>query len=279
MSTEIEFKHIRKSYGDKVIMEDFNLQVEKGEFITIIGSSGCGKTMALKMVNGLIQPDGGDILIEGENIREKDQTQLRRNIGYAIQGSVLFPHMTVEENISYVPNLLNRRNRAKTKSAVEKWMKIVGLDEEMKERYPAELSGGQQQRVGIARALSASPEILLMDEPFGAVDEITRGQLQEELLRIYHQTQITVLFVTHDIGEALKLGTKVLVMDHGEIQQYAAPAELLRHPATPFVERLVEKERRTCHLPDEQLDKCEYSGAAEKQPRQEEQETILEPGE
>lgn len=279
MGTEIEFKHIRKSYGDKVIMEDFNLQVEKGEFITIIGSSGCGKTTALKMVNGLIHPDGGDILIEGENIREKDQTQLRRNIGYAIQGSVLFPHMTVEENISYVPNLLNRRNRAKTKSAVEKWMKIVGLDEEMKERYPAELSGGQQQRVGIARALSASPEILLMDEPFGAVDEITRGQLQEELLRIYHQTQITVLFVTHDIGEALKLGTKVLVMDHGEIQQYAAPAELLRHPATPFVERLVEKERRTCHLPDEQLDKCEYSGAAEKQPRQEEQETILEPGE
>lgn len=279
MSTEIEFKHIRKSYGDKVIMEDFNLQVEKGEFITIIGSSGCGKTTALKMVNGLIHPDGGDILIEGENIREKDQTQLRRNIGYAIQGSVLFPHMTVEENISYVPNLLNRRNRAKTKSAVEKWMKIVGLDEEMKERYPAELSGGQQQRVGIARALAASPEILLMDEPFGAVDEITRGQLQEELLRIYHQTQITVLFVTHDIGEALKLGTKVLVMDHGEIQQYAAPAELLRHSATPFVELLVEKERRTCHLPDEQLDKCEYSGAAEKQPRQEEQETILEPGE
>lgn len=244
MGTEIEFKHIRKSYGDKVIMEDFNLQVEKGEFITIIGSSGCGKTTALKMVNGLIHPDGGDILIEGENIREKDQTQLRRNIGYAIQGSVLFPHMTVEENISYVPNLLNRRNRAKTKSAVEKWMKIVGLDEEMKERYPAELSGGQQQRVGIARALAASPEILLMDEPFGAVDEITRGQLQEELLRIYHQTQITVLFVTHDIGEALKLGTKVLVMDHGEIQQYAAPAELLRHPATPFVERLVEKAGR-----------------------------------
>lgn len=140
MGTEIEFKHIRKSYGDKVIMEDFNLQVEKGEFITIIGSSGCGKTTALKMVNGLIHPDGGDILIEGENIREKDQTQLRRNIGYAIQGSVLFPHMTVEENISYVPNLLNRRNRAKTKSAVEKWMKIVGLDEEMKERYPADSS-------------------------------------------------------------------------------------------------------------------------------------------
>lgn len=276
---EIEFRDIKKAYGEKVVMEHFSLRVEKGEFVTIIGSSGCGKTTALKMVNGLIRPDAGDVLIHGENIRDKDQTRLRRNIGYAIQGSVLFPHMTVEQNISYVPSLLNGRDRARTRAAVSKWMEIVGLAEDLKGRYPAELSGGQQQRVGIARALAASPEILLMDEPFGAVDEITRGQLQEELLRIYHQTQITVLFVTHDIGEALKLGTKVLVMDHGEIQQYAAPAELLRHPATPFVERLVEKERRTCHLPDEQLDKCEYSGAAEKQPRQEEQETILEPGE
>ena len=177
MSTLIEFKNIKKSYGEKVVMENFDLQVDRGEFVTIIGSSGCGKTTALKMVNGLIHPDQGDILIDGENIREKDQTQLRRNIGYAIQGSVLFPHMTVEQNISYVPDLLNGRNRAKTKEAVSKWMKIVGLDEELKERYPAELSGGQQQRVGIARALAASPEILLMDEPFGAVDEIIRPHL------------------------------------------------------------------------------------------------------
>lgn len=177
MSTLIEFKNIKKSYGEKVVMENFDLQVDRGEFVTIIGSSGCGKTTALKMVNGLIHPDQGDILIDGENIREKDQTQLRRNIGYAIQGSVLFPHMTVEQNISYVPDFLNGKNRAKTKEAVSKWMKIVGLDEELKERYPAELSGGQQQRVGIARALAASPEILLMDEPFGAVDEITRPHL------------------------------------------------------------------------------------------------------
>lgn len=262
MNIEIEFKDIKKIYGEKVVMEHFSLQVRKGEFVTIIGSSGCGKTTALKMVNGLIRPDAGDILIHGENIRDKDQTRLRRGIGYAIQGSVLFPHMTVEQNISYVPSLLNGRDRARTKAAVSKWMKIVGLDEELKERYPAELSGGQQQRVGIARALAASPEILLMDEPFGAVDEITRGQLQEELLRIYRETGITVLFVTHDIGEALKLGTKVLVLDQGEIQQYAPPAELLSRPATPFVEQLVERERRTCHLPEERLKDCEFSGAA-----------------
>ena len=141
-------------------------------------------------------------------------------------------------------------------------MRIVGLDESLKERYPDELSGGQQQRVGIARALAASPEILLMDEPFGAVDEITRSQLQAELRRIHAQTGITVLFVTHDIGEALLLGTKVLVMDQGTIQQYAPPEELLRHPATPFVERLVAKERRTCHLPEAQLPDCAFSGAA-----------------
>lgn len=239
MQAEIRFKDIKKSYDGKIVMEGFNFAVEKGDFVTIIGSSGCGKTTALKMVNGLIEPDEGEILIKGENIRGMDQTQLRRNIGYAIQGSVLFPHMTVEQNIAYVPNLINKRDRVKTRAAVSKWMEIVGLDGELRECYPSELSGGQQQRVGIARALAASPEILLMDEPFGAVDEITRSQLQTELRRIYEQTKITVLFVTHDIGEALKLGTKVLVMDQGEIQQYAPPEELLSHPATPFVEQIV----------------------------------------
>ncbi|MDO4269490.1 MAG: ABC transporter ATP-binding protein [Eubacteriales bacterium] len=262
MSAAIEFRNVKKAYGENTVLDDFNLRVEKGEFVTVIGSSGCGKTTALKMVNGLIEPTAGDILLFGENIRGKDMISLRRNIGYAIQGSVLFPHMTVERNISYVPGLLNKRDKAKTKAAVSKWMRIVGLEEGLRERYPSELSGGQQQRVGIARSLAASPDVLLMDEPFGAVDGITRGQLQAELRRIYEETGITVLFVTHDIAEALKLGTKVLVMDAGRIQQYAAPAELLQNPATDFVKRLVERERRTCRLPEERLGACEHSGAA-----------------
>ena len=262
MSTSIEFRHICKSYGDKAVLDDFNLSIEAGEFVTIIGSSGCGKTTALKLVNGLLTPDSGAVLINGEDIAGMDQVQLRRNIGYAIQGSVLFPHMSVEQNIAYVPNLLNRRDKKRTREAVDKWMRIVGLDGELKRRYPDELSGGQQQRVGIARALAASPELLLMDEPFGAVDEITRAQLQTELKRIWQQTGITVLFVTHDISEALRLGTKVLVMDAGKIEQYAPPKELLRAPATDFVRRLVERERRACRLPDAQLAGCEFSGAA-----------------
>ena len=268
MSAAIEFRNICKSYGEKAVLENFNLSIEKGEFVTIIGSSGCGKTTALKLVNGLLTPDSGEILIDGEDIAGTDQVQLRRNIGYAIQGSVLFPHMTVEQNIAYVPSLLNRRDKKRTREAVDKWMRIVGLDEELKRRYPDELSGGQQQRVGIARALAASPEILLMDEPFGAVDEITRAQLQTELKRIWQQTGITVLFVTHDISEALKLGSRVLVMDAGKIEQYAPPEELLRAPATDFVHRLVEKERRACRLPDGQLIDCEFSGAGAARPKQ-----------
>ena len=257
----IEYKNVRMAYGEKVVVENFNLSIEKGEFVTIIGSSGCGKTTILKMVNGLVWPVDGNVLVEGRDTRETDLTMLRRNIGYAIQGSVLFPHMTVEKNIAYVPNLLNKRDKKRTEQAVEKWMNIVGLEDSLRSRFPSELSGGQQQRVGIARALAASPDILLMDEPFGAVDEITRGSLQEEISRIHRETGITVLFVTHDIGEALKLGTKVLVMDGGSIQQFALPREILHAPATDYVRKLVEKERRRCHLPEEKLGDCEYSGA------------------
>ena len=239
MGAVIEYKNVQKKYGDQAVVENFNLAVSKGEFVTIIGSSGSGKTTILKMVNGLILPDQGTVYVNGKDIIKEGLIALRRNIGYAIQGSVLFPHMTIEKNIAYVPNLLNKRDKKRTKAAVKKWIEIVGLEEEMLERYPDEISGGQQQRVGIARALAASPDILLMDEPFGAVDEITRVQLQDEISRIHKQTEITIMFVTHDIKEALRLGTKVLVMNRGKIQQFAEPKEIMEAPQTDFVEQLV----------------------------------------
>lgn len=258
----IEYREICKSYGEKSVLEHLDLKIPRGEFVTMIGSSGSGKTTALKMVNRLIEPTSGDVLVDGRNVRDVDPIQLRRNIGYAIQGSVLFPHMTVEDNISYVPNLLNKRDLERTRKAVRKWMDIVGLPDDLLERYPSELSGGQQQRVGIARALAASPDILLMDEPFGAVDEITRGQLQAEIARIHRETGITVMFVTHDIAEALRLGTRVLVLDAGKVQQYSAPEEILARPATAFVEQLVLRQRHACDLPEDQLCACNHSGAA-----------------
>lgn len=235
----IEYQHVFMSYTKEPFIEDFSLSIDKGEFVTIIGRSGCGKTTILKMVNGLIQPQQGIIKVHEKNIHKDNLINLRRNIGYAIQGSVLFPHMSVEKNISYVPRLLNGKDKQKTQQAVHKWMKIVGLDESLKERYPSELSGGQQQRVGIARALAASPDILLMDEPFGAVDEISRSSLQKEIKRIHQQTDMTILFVTHDIREALNLGTKVLVMKDGHIEQFASPKDILEHPASTFVSELV----------------------------------------
>lgn len=239
MDTAIEFKHVKKVYGEKVIIDDFNLKITPGEFLTVVGSSGCGKTTILKMINGLIIPDEGQVLVHDQCTQAVDLIELRRGIGYAIQGSVLFPHMTVAQNIAYVPNLLNKNDKKRTYEALSKWMKIVGLDEELIHRYPSELSGGQQQRVGIARALAASPDILLMDEPFGAVDEITRSTLQDEILRIHHQENITIIFVTHDINEALKLGSRVMVMDQGKVVQLASPREILEHPKTEFVRKLV----------------------------------------
>lgn len=238
MSNAIEYNNVCMSYGDKKIIENFNLKIKKGEFVTIIGASGCGKTTILKMVNKLIIPTDGNIIVCGECTNSMDIIELRRKIGYAIQGSVLFPHMTVEKNIAYVPNLINK-DRKKTEQAVKKWLKIVGLDESLRKSYPSELSGGQQQRVGIARSLAGEPEILLMDEPFGAVDEITRATLQEEIIRIHKETGITILFVTHDINEALKLGTKVLVMSGGKIEQYASPEEIKTNPASDYVKALL----------------------------------------
>lgn len=235
----IRFVDVTKAYDGEAILEKFNLDIGKGEFLTIIGSSGCGKTTLLKMINGLLIPDTGTVCVQGQDISKTDLIALRRNIGYAIQGVGLFPHMTVRKNIAYVPNLLNKQNRQKTEAAVARLVKIVGLDESLLERYPSELSGGQQQRVGIARSLAAAPEILLMDEPFGAVDEITRRMLQDEILRIHRELGVTIVFITHDIREALKLGTRVAVMDHGGLVQIDTPENIRNRPATPFVKELV----------------------------------------
>lgn len=236
--TIIRFEHIGKTFGENVVLQDFNLDIHKGEFLTVIGSSGSGKTTMLKLINGLSVPTSGRVLIDGKDISRENQTLLRRNIGYVIQGIGLFPHMKVKANIAYVPNLLNRRDKERTRQAVERLIELVGLEKEMLDRYPSELSGGQRQRVGIARALAANPEILLMDEPFGAVDEITRQMLQNEIARIHRELGVTIVFITHDIKEALKLGSRVLVMDHGKIEQLGTPEEIRLNPATSFVRQL-----------------------------------------
>lgn len=235
----IRFDHVSKEYEGHTVLQDFSLDVAKGEFITVIGSSGSGKTTMLKMINGLLTPSRGIIYVDDKDISKENQTLLRRNIGYVIQGIGLFPHMSVRKNIAYVPELLNKRDKLRTARAVERLIKVVGLEQEMLERYPAELSGGQRQRVGIARSLAANPEILLMDEPFGAVDEITRKMLQMEIARIHQELGVTIIFITHDIKEALKLGTRVLVMNNGKIEQIGTPEEIKNHPATDFVKELV----------------------------------------
>ena len=216
MNNVIEFKNIKKAYEDKVVISDFNLSIEKGEFVTIIGSSGCGKTTILKMINGLIEPTSGDIFIDGETIKNKNLIELRRNIGYAIQGSVLFPHMTVKQNISYVPNLLNKKDKKKTEDAVYKWMKIVGLDEELKERYPFELSGGQQQRTSIGRAMITNPAIILADEPTGNLDSKSSDEIVELLRKSNRDYKQTIIMITHNM-EIAKSADRIIKIEDGKI--------------------------------------------------------------
>ncbi|WP_419725570.1 ATP-binding cassette domain-containing protein [Terrisporobacter petrolearius] len=235
----IKFENVSKIYKDKVVLENFNLDIKKGEFLTIIGSSGCGKTTVLKLINGLIYAEKGKVIVNGNDILQTNQIQLRRNIGYVIQDIGLFPHMTVERNISYVLNLSKIKNKKIIKDKVDTIIKVVGMDYDILKRYPSELSGGQKQRVGIARALVSSPKILLMDEPFCSVDEITRRILQEAIIDIYKNLGVTIIFITHDIKEALKLGTKVAVMNEGKIIQYSSPCYIKEKPKTDFVRDLV----------------------------------------
>lgn len=239
MSKAIEIRHCRASYGDNEVLKDVSLAVEKGEFIVIIGPSGCGKTTLLKLVNGLVVPTEGEVAVNGRLLPGEDLVAVRRRIGYAVQGAKLFPHMTVEENICYVPGLEGKMAKGEKRALARKMLELVQLPDELASRFPRQLSGGQKQRVGIARAMAAEPDILLMDEPFGAVDEITRKGLQEELLTLQRKTGVTVVFITHDIGEAFKLGSRILIMKEGVIWQEGTGEELRRAPKDEFVKRLL----------------------------------------
>ena len=234
----IRLEHVTKSFGD-VSMDDVSIVVEEGEFLTVIGRSGCGKTTMLRVINGLQKPDSGKVYAAGEDVGEADLIRLRRKIGYVIQNKGLFPHMTVEKNIIYVPVISGQKDKRQNRKLAEELIGLVGLEREMLDRYPEELSGGQQQRVGIARALASRPKLLLMDEPFGALDEITKRAMQNELLALQKKLGMTVVFITHDIREAMKLGDRVLVMEQGKIAQCDTPENVKKNPADEFVKELI----------------------------------------
>ncbi len=238
---KVEFVNVTKAYPDSArnAVQDVSFAVEQGALCILLGTSGSGKTTLLRMVNRLSDPTSGVVRVDGAPTTEQDPIALRRRIGYVIQQVGLFPHLTVEENVRVVPSILGQSASA-TSERVDELLRLVGLEpSEYRKRFPRQLSGGQQQRVGLARALAADPSLLLMDEPFGALDAITRGRLQEELLRIQRETGKTILFVTHDVEEAFRLGSQVVVMDQGHLMQEGSPVELLARPANAFVGQLV----------------------------------------
>ena len=237
----ITFRDVSLSYGEGDVLDRFNLRVRAGEFLAVVGDSGSGKTTALKLINGLLRATSGQVCVQGRDISRLSSAQairMRRDIGYVIQGVGLFPHLSVLNNILYVPTLKHMKKRDATRRAHE-LMDLVGLERALLDRHPRELSGGQRQRVGIARALAADPRILLMDEPFGAVDAITRANLQDALQGIHQKLKKTVFFITHDIDEALKLGDRVLVLLDGVIEQLDTPERLLAAPRTEYVRTLL----------------------------------------
>lgn len=239
----IEFKNVSKIFrGGKVAVDNISMTIEKGEFICFIGTSGSGKTTTMRMINRMIEPTKGEILINGQNIQKEDPVQLRRKLGYVIQSIGLMPHMTIRENIVMVPKLLKWPEEERNRIA-EKMIDLVSLPREMLDRYPGQLSGGQQQRIGVARALAADQDIMLMDEPFGALDPITRESLQDLVKELQEQTGKTIVFVTHDMDEALKLASRILIMNEGKMIQFDTPDEILRHPANEFVENLIGEDR------------------------------------
>ncbi|GEQ19260.1 MULTISPECIES: ABC transporter ATP-binding protein [Clostridium] len=239
----IEFKNIKKSYKSKIILENFNLSIDSGKLVVLIGASGCGKTTLLKMINRLISITEGEILINGKDINNMDPIKLRRGIGYVIQQTGLFPHMTVKENIEIIPRLMKISERKIERKTIE-LLNMVGLDpDEYLYRYPAELSGGQQQRVGVARAFATDAEIILMDEPFSALDPITRTELQEQLFNIQKEYNKTIVFVTHDMDEAINIADMICILKDGKIIQYDTPENILKNPENDYVEEFVGKNK------------------------------------
>ncbi len=239
----IRFENITKKYKDTTILSNLSFTINKGELVAIIGASGCGKTTSLKMINRLIVPTSGKIFIDDEDISKKDMIQLRRNMGYVIQQTGLFPHMTIRQNIELIPKI-EKYEHEKLVQQTKDLLVMVGLDpEEYMDRYPVELSGGQQQRVGVARAFATDPEIILMDEPFSALDPITRSNLQDELIHLQSTLRKTIVFVTHDMDEAIKLADRICIMDKGNIVQYDTPENILKSPANDFVTEFVGKNR------------------------------------
>ncbi|CAN5313658.1 MAG: ABC transporter ATP-binding protein [Chloroflexota bacterium] len=237
----IRLENLSKQYPNSPhpAVDNVSLDIEPGEFVVFLGPSGCGKTTLLKMVNRIYEPTGGKIWIDKTEVHELAAPQLRRQIGYVIQQTGLFPHMRIADNVATVPRLLKWK-KARINRRVEELLDLVGLPpESYARRYPAQLSGGEQQRVGLARALAAEPSTMLMDEPFGALDAITRNRLQEELLRIHRQIKQTILFVTHDIDEAVRLADRIVVLRQGKVEQFATPLEIISNPANDFVAELV----------------------------------------
>lgn len=246
----IEFDHVSKIYnGNKVAVEDVNLSFEKGEFICLIGTSGSGKTTTMRMINRMIDPTKGTIKIDGEDIQKKNPVELRRQIGYVIQNIGLMPHMTIRENITLVQRLLKVDKEEQNKTA-EKMIDLVELPRDMLDRYPHELSGGQQQRIGVVRALAADQDIILMDEPFGALDPITRDSLQDLVKDLQDRLGKTIVFVTHDMDEALKLANRIAIMDDGKVIQFDTPENILQQPANEFIEELLGEDRLLQAKPD-----------------------------
>ncbi|MFW6285401.1 MAG: ATP-binding cassette domain-containing protein [Bacillota bacterium] len=232
----IEFQHVKKSYGDGApVIKDFTLEVEKGEFVVFLGPSGCGKTTLLKMVNKMIPFNDGDIRVMDTLLKDWDTIELRRSIGYVIQQVGLLPHLTIRKNISFVQDITRAESTESKSKRADTLIELVGLSKDLLPRYPRELSGGQKQRVGVARALASDPDIILMDEPFGAVDEIARTALQDELLAIHRKLGKTILFVTHDIQEAFKLGTKIVLINDGKIVQAGSKEDLVFSPKSDYV--------------------------------------------